>query len=259
MHLIAKRVFTGLLVVGGAAALTAGLPSHSQGQKQPGLPPEAAKIGEDLYRVGKMKVDLKAGTAVCTGKINMRRGILEYLAVAPGGKRHESLLLVDVRPLHFQIALILLGLEPKGGLTVQGDEKVPQGSPVNLYVSWTRAGKTVKVRAEEMVWNIDRKQAMAANPWVFSGSIVNGQGFLADEELSLIATFRDPGAIVNNVLPSGSDDTVHKVNERIVPPLGTPITLIASGKPGAAPAPKSTPEQRSASVSSANPLRGAGS
>lgn len=259
MPIIAKRASISLLVLVGANALTAGLPSHSQQEKAPGLPPEAAKIGEDLYRVGKMKVDLKAGTAVCTGKVNMRRGILEYLAVAPGGKRHESLLLVDVRPLHFQVALILLGLEPKGGLTVQGDEKVPKGSPVNLFVSWTRAGKTVKVRAEEMVWNIDRKQALAENAWIFSGSSVNDRGFVADEELSLIATFRDPAAIVNNVLPSGADDTVHKVNERIVPPLGTPITLIAS-RNAVAPAPKSPPEQRSASTPPAGfPLRGGGS
>lgn len=245
--------------MGGLFALTSGPASHSQGEKPPGLPPEAAKIGEDLYRVGKMKVDLKAGTATCTGKINMRRGIIEYLAVAPGGKRHESLLLVDVRPLHFQVALILLGLEPRGGLTVQGDEKPPKGSPVNLSVSWTRAGKSVRVRAEELVWNIDRKKPLETNAWVFSGSSLNGRGFVADEELSLIATFRDPAAIVNNVLPSGADDTVHKVNERIVPPLGTPVTLIASGKPGAVPPPKAPPEQRSAFAPAASPLGGSGS
>jgi len=248
MHFIAKRTFAGFFLISSAYALATAVPSHSQGEKQPALPPDAAKIGEDLYRVGKMTVDLKAGTATCAGKINMRRGILEYLAVAPGGKVHESLLTVDVRPLHFQVALILLGLEPKGGLTVQGDEKAPKGSPVTLHVSWNRAGKPVKVRAEELVWNIDRKQPLASNAWVFSGSSVNDRGFVADEELSLVATYRDPAAIVNNVLPSGADDTVHKVNERIVPPLGTPVTLIASGKPGAVPMPRSTPEQRSASV-----------
>ncbi len=210
---------------------------------QPELPPDAVKIGEDLYRVGKVTVDLKAGTATTSGKINMRRGIVEYLAVAPGGKTHESLLTVDVRPLHYQVALILLGLEPKGGLTVQGDEKPPKGSPVQLYVSWKRGDRNVKVRAEELVWNIDRKAPMEQGAWIFSGSLVDKRGFLADEELSLVATFRDPAAIVNNVLPAGSDDTVYKVNERIVPPIGTPVTFTATPRPDAKPPASPKPER----------------
>jgi hypothetical protein len=66
---------------------------------------------------------------------------------------------------------------------------------------------------------------MAAAPWTFTGSIIDSTGFVADEELSLIATYRDPAAIINNRLPTGSDDTIYKVNERIVPKWGTPVKL----------------------------------
>jgi hypothetical protein len=186
------------------------------------------KIGDDLYRVGKMTVDLKAKTATVGGTINMSKGMVEYFACAPHGKLHESVLSVDVRPLHLQVALILLDLEPKGGLRYQGDTQVPKGSPVDVWVTWQRAGKVTKVRAEEMVWDIPRKQPMQRKPWVFSGSRIDGNGFVADRGLSLIATYRDPDAIVNNALPSGSDDTVYKSNERIVPPYGTPVTVILS-------------------------------
>lgn len=214
----------------GAALALVALPTAVRGQA--GLPSEAEKIGDELYRIGKLTVDLRAQRAVCRGWVNMPRGTIEYLAVAPGGKLHESILCLDVRPLHLQLGLILLGLEPKGGLTVQGDTKRPQGSPVAIYVAWQRRSaaapggvRAVKVAAEELAWDLRRNRPMAPNAWVFTGSIVDRDGFVADRELSLVATYRDPAAIVNNVLPTGSDDTVYKVNERIVPPRETPVTV----------------------------------
>jgi len=189
------------------------------------LPAEAEQIGDGLYRIGKVKVDLNTHTLTCAGKVNMQRGTIEYLAVAPEGKIHESVLTLNVRPLHLQVGLILMGLEPMGGLRYQGDKQAPKGAPVNAYVSWKRAGRTVKVRAEELVWDVDKKRSMPAGAWVFSGSSVDGRGFVADRELSLIATYRDPAAIVNNALPTGSDDSIYKVNERIVPRWDTPVTF----------------------------------
>jgi hypothetical protein len=214
-----------------ALALTATL-AQAQPAPSPTLPGDAVRIGEDKYRVGKLTVDLAAKTATCAGKLNMPRGLIEYFAVAPGGKLHESLLRLDVRPLHLQVGLILLGLEPKGGLSYQGDTAPPKGSPVAVYASWKRGARTVRVPAEELVWAIDHKKPMERGAWVFSGSVVKEGLFVADEERSLIATLRDPAAIINNVLPGGSDDTLYKVNERIAPPYGTPVTVTFT--PGAA-------------------------
>lgn len=212
-----------------AAAGVALLAAPVRGQApQPPKAPQAEKIGDDLYRIGKVKVDLKSKTLTCAGKINMPKGVVEYLAVAPGGKTHESILRLDVQPMHLQVGLILLGLEPKGGLQVQGDQRIPKGSPVDMWIEWKRAGKTVKVRAEEAVWDVTKRRPMDPRPWVFSGSLVTRNGFLADEELSLIATYRDPAAIVNNVLPTGSDDSIYKANERILPPRETPVLFTIS-------------------------------
>lgn len=215
-----------LICFTGAAALVLTLPRAGSSQAAgPGVPPEAEKIGEDRYRLGKVVVDLKAKTATCTGKVNMSKGVVEYFAVAPQGKLHESVLSLDVRPLHLQLGLILLGLEPKGGLRYQGDTQVPKGSPVQVFTSWQRAGKSVKVHAEEMVWDVVKKRPMERGAWVFSGSAIDKGGFVADRELSLVATYRDPAAIVNNALPTGSDDSIYKVNERIVPHWDTPVTV----------------------------------
>jgi hypothetical protein len=209
-----------------ACAALVGLPRPVRtAPASPDLPAEAEKIGEGLYRIGKAKVDLNTRTLTCGGKVNMQRGTIEYLAVAPEGKLHESLLMLNVRPLHLQVGLILLGLEPKGGLRRQGDTQLPQGSPVQAFVTWQRAGRTVKVPAEELVWDVEKKRPMPRGAWVFSGSSIDSNGFVADRELSLVATYRDPAAIVNNALPTGSDDSIYKVNERIVPKWDTPVTV----------------------------------
>lgn len=197
-------------------------------------PPEAERLGPRQYRVGRMHVDLEAATAACAGEVNMRTGMVEYLAVAPGGKLHESVLKLHTTPAHLQVALILLGLEPRGGLTRQGDTAPPRGSPVRVSVSWQRGGRTVRVPGEELVWDIDQKRPMGAGAdpariWVFSGAPARPApppGATFEEGLSLIATYRDPLAPVNNALPGGADDTLYKVNERLVPPVGTPVRVL---------------------------------
>lgn len=202
------------------------------GRGAPGLPPDAERLSEDRYRLGKVIVDLGRHEVSCPGKVNMRRGAVEYLAVAHQGKRHESVLVLDVRPLHLQLGLILLGMEPGGGIRRQGDTQAPSGSPVRLRVEWSRGGRKVAAPASELAWDQNSRRPMPDGAWVFTGSATDADGFVADRERSLVALFRDPAAIVNNSLPEGADDTVYKVNERIIPPLGTPVTLVASpGEP----------------------------
>src|SRR5438874_1866611 len=60
-----------------------------QGRK---LPADAERISDNLYRIGKVIVDLKARSVSCEGKVNMQRGLVEYFAVASHGKLHESVL-----------------------------------------------------------------------------------------------------------------------------------------------------------------------
>jgi len=193
---------------------------------QRSLPADAERISENVYRIGKVIVDLKGRTVTCPAKINMQRGLVEYLAVATRGKLHESVLEVDARPLHIQLGLIMLGLEPQGGLRYQGDTKLPKGPPVDVWISWEKAGTEVKLPAEQLLWDLNKKRPMEVNPWVFSGSMVTIAGFAADSEKSLIATYRDPVALINNRLPTGSDDTVYVANHRVLPREGTEVQLV---------------------------------
>lgn len=195
------------------------------------LPPTVERITENVYRVGKALVDTRARTVTCPGQINMDEGAIEYLAVAPRGKTHESLLLVDVRPLHLQLALLLLDLEPKNVLTRQGDKTTPQGAPVLLTVRWHDAqGNTKEARAEELVSEMPADRPMPTHAWVFTGSRVVSGGFEADLQKSLIAVWHDPAAILDNPLPGGANNA-YVVNHRRAPRRGTAIELIFKPAP----------------------------
>jgi hypothetical protein len=152
----------------------------------------------------------------------MRKGVIEYLAVPPDGKRHESVLVLDASPVHLQVALLLLNLDPKGGLRYQGDTQLPLGDGVEVRAQWRTAKSAQRVvRLEEFAWDIPRRRPMEPHPWIFTGARTKDPALM-----SFIATYRDPDAILNNPLAAGSDDTVYKANERLLPPVGTRVTLV---------------------------------
>lgn len=189
-------------------------------------PPAIERITSHTYRVGAAIVDTEARTVICQGEINMDEGAIEYLAVAPNGKTHESLLKIDIRPLHLQLALLMLELEPKNVLKTQGDRATPEGDPVELRIRWRTAdGETKDVRAEEMVSEMPGDKPMPAHDWVFTGSRIVKSGFEADLARSLIAVWHDPAAILDNPLPGGGNNG-YVVRSSKTPRRGTHIELI---------------------------------
>jgi hypothetical protein len=201
-------------------------------------PPVAERITDNVYRIGSATVDLKARTVTCTGEINMDRGAIEYLAVAPGGKTHESLLLVRVRPLHLQVALLLLDLEPCNVLQRQGDTRRPEGDPVDILIRWRDAkGAMQEVRAEEWIARQPSGAPMPRLSWAFTGSRILKEGFEADLEKSLVAVWHDPAALLDNPLEEGSQN-VYSVNAKRVPKRGSRIEFILK------PAPKESAKEK---------------
>lgn len=190
------------------------------------------RLDDNTYTLGNLRVNKQTREIEIPGWINMNQGALEYLAVTPTGKTHESLLALDVQPLHLQIALLLLGLDCGQNLEVQGDSALPAGDEVSIDISWvSKSGKTVKRAATELVRDVKRQASMKKTAWVFTGSRIHEGYFLADEDGSIIAVYSDPIAILNNPLKGRGDDTSYEVNTKAVPATGTAITLrIKAGK-----------------------------
>ena len=188
--------------------------------------PGIVQIGDEVYKLGKLELDLNKKTITMHGKVNMSAGLVEVFACTRIGKLHESVLVIDVEPIHLQTALILLGLEYQEGARYQGDPLTPKGDKVTIWVEWSIDGVTKRHRAEDLVFDRVKQKPMEHTDWVFTGSRTNNGIFMAQATGTLISTYRDPDTIIDNPLPGGADDTIYIVNSQIVPPKGTDVKVI---------------------------------
>jgi len=217
-----KSIAAGVLVLAGAAFLAAGEVERQPEPATARTPIE--RLGPGRFRVGNILLDTDktSPTLRLPAQVNMQQGMIELLACSSGGKLHESLFLADAEPYHLHLALLLMNLKPKGGVRHQGDTIVPQGDQVVIYVE-----KDGRRRVEDYVWDRPRNAPMERTGWVFAGSrMIEGAGYGADLTRTLIATYRDPYAVLDNPLPTGADDTVYEVNHRVTPAVGTTVTLV---------------------------------
>jgi len=195
--------------------------------------PEVTRLGQGIYRIGEIRIDKNERSLSLPAEVNQRQGLLEYLLVRIGGKTHESLLRTKVEPYHLQVAFLLLGLAPTDKpLAFQGDPERPRGKPVQIFISYRdAAGREMRVKAEEWV---ARKSGETVQPagrleWVYTGSaVVNGR-LIAQNEGSIIATYHDPVALVDNASAGGESDKVWLPLASRLPPVGTPVTVTVVG------------------------------
>ena len=187
------------------------------------------KIGDGVYQIGNVTVNVNNREVITTGEINIISDdtIIEFFAVGKLGKTHESLIMLDAEPMHIQVALLRLNMDAGMNLTVEGDPHTPQGDPVEIWVEWERSGKTIRHRAEELVWNTIGGHPMQQTHWVFTGGRFIRNQFTAQLFHNVIAVYRDPDSIFNHPLPGGKDDRTYRVNTDIVPPKGTSVRVIA--------------------------------
>lgn len=194
-------------------------------------PPEVEHVAGDIYRVGDILVDTAARTVTCSGVVGMNRGYVEYLAVTPEGKTYESVLRLSARPIHLQVALLLLGLQPENVLKRQGDPATPRGAPVSLTLKWQGPhGSAHSEPAEDLLRDGKTGKPMERHSWVFTGSRILPAGFEADLTGSVIAVWHDPAAMVDDPIPGGAQN-VWEVNTARTPPPGTGVQLVLQAAP----------------------------
>jgi len=236
-----------LLAIGFLILLTSSL---SFAQRPPVQPPPPM-VGEDLWRqglkplaiekispgvfgLGDIRIHKKTKSVIFPAQVNMDKGLLEYLLVRSSGKVHESLLRTNIDPYNLQIAFLLLGFEGTDQpIPDQGASVKPKGEPVEILIDFVKkegAASTAtnqKIRAEEWVakkTNGNLKDSGILD-WVYTGSMVMQGQFLAQSGGSIVAIYRDPGALIDNASTGGDDDEIWFVKEGAVPPAGTSVTV----------------------------------
>lgn len=190
-------------------------------------PPELVSPG--VYRIGDIRVNKTNKTVSFPAVVNMNKGLLEYLLVRGGGKTHESLFRTNIEPYNLQIACLLLDLAGSDKpLAFQGAPETPKGDPVVITVSMTdKEGKTSELHPEK--WIIKAVNGKPADTellvWIYTGSMVHKGRFAAQVDGSIIALYHDPVSMIDNASPGGESDKIWFVNEKNVPPVGTPVTI----------------------------------
>ena len=177
------------------------------------------RISATEYQIGLVAVDRAKREARIPAKVNMTEGLVELLICTSFGKTHESVFVTEAKPIHIQTALLLLGA--RAGKA--GAASKPPGDRFEILVA--EEGKAPS-HGERFVWHEKGKRPMARTAWVFTGSRIREGQFMADIDGSIVATYHDPLAILNNPLPTNADDETYFVNEKVVPPAGSKVTLI---------------------------------
>lgn len=189
-------------------------------------PAPVRRLGDGVYEVGLVTLDQAAGTVSFPGAVNLRAGVVEYALVTRSGKIHESVFVTAASPMDVHVALLLLGVRPASTNAFPEDLSLPPpGEPVQVEVSWTRRGRTVKRRLEECVAAVATRRPLARGPWVYNGSLTEDGRFLAQLTGSIVALQIDPAALINNPRPGRDDDTFHQSNRKLLPPEGTPVRI----------------------------------
>lgn len=170
------------------------------------------------------------------GWVNMQKGLVEVFACAPEGKTHEAVVVLDCVPSGLHAGLLALGLEPGTPVEVgtEGEYKLPTGDRVQVRVRWTGAdGNEHTVRAEDWVRNEKEGRPMKPGAWIFAGSFMQPVSdnpeestYAANYVKSLVTTYHDASSILENPHSEGVDDTVYYANEKAVPAVGTPVTVV---------------------------------
>jgi hypothetical protein len=192
-----------------------------------------------IFEIGKVRLDQRRRTITLPAELNRAQGPMEYFLVTTYGKTHESILKTEAAPYHIHLAMLLLGASGPGsvdfpgsppngipGPVVHPSKKIIPGDKVEIDVRWkTATGDAIQHSAEELIFRQDTQTTMGDDSWVYNGSLIFGNRFLAQGDGSVISLVTDPVALVNNTGPGHDNDTIWQANTNTLPPLHVPVEI----------------------------------
>lgn len=194
------------------------------------------RINDEIYYLNDIKIDLSEKSIIIPAFVNMNSGLIEVVLCRPEGKTHESLLKTNVTPLEFQTALLLLGLDPVNELP----DSLVVADPLSPYLSIETPGDSVWVFLEAEINNqlirnsvehfiLDQRtmKPLPQRTWLFRGAVTHRSGHvIIDSDVTMIATYHDPIALMELNDADKYDDELFYVNEMAGLEVGQKVSLI---------------------------------
>ena len=176
---------------------------------------------------------------VVPGLVLVNRGLVELFGCGEGGKEHETVIRLETNVQALDLALTSAGFK-RGKLPSKTDVNLQdQGSRVLILVQWLdKDGKLVTHRSEDLLVSIRRNTPMPRVGWTYVGHWMEvadptspkgekkHKVLAATGSRSLVTTFRDRTALLDNPLEEAVDDTLFGANYMLLPKGGTPVRVI---------------------------------
>jgi hypothetical protein len=169
----------------------------------------------------------------------MNAGILEFLAVAEGGRVHESVFSAQVRPSILHLSLLMIGLEPCGPVRddVGWYERARKSSArLKVEVECEQEGETVRVPVSELLHNREAEDGIAPDTWVFAGSYFMAregkQQYAGDLHDAIVSIAPSSTSVVQYATQTSNPYAGEKfglaLGSHDIGPVGTQVTLVFS-------------------------------
>ena len=208
-------------------------------QKKPSKGPPIERLDQHRIKVGDVLVNRLTRRVEVPAQVNMTQGILEYFGVAIDGKLHESVVRILATPSHIHLGLILAGYQPSeyGAYDAAKDKRSlkRRGDLLRIYLRWRPTELDHDQWLPASAWLFHRKKGGAPPPipYIFEGSIVTEEGYMADRDKSVIGLIEDPTVILAATESQGNPyrgaQEGLEVYSSVIPPKGTPVTLVIQG------------------------------
>jgi hypothetical protein len=162
---------------------------------------------------------------------------IEFFCVLRGGQEHEAVLRTDARPSSIHFGLLALGLKPGEPAHLDNATQMwypPTGPPLKISCEYTVDGKLQTVSANRFMRSTKDKKEMPDLSWVFDGSRLLPDGRYAADLTGYVVSVVNFDLTMIDVpqLASNSNETLEwEYNPGVVPPPGTPVTMIIEPAP----------------------------
>ena len=158
------------------------------------------------------------------------KGAIEYVLVAKGGKRYETLFETERPAADIHDALARIGLGR--GVPASGDDP-PRGQHINLMVEYASDGRTVRRPVGDFLLDQTTGRSVPPGPWIYTGSSEavdpdTGRPMLAASLTQSIVGLQvgDPSPLVQNPRPESRRENTYRANAQALPAPGTAVRLV---------------------------------
>jgi len=196
--------------------------------KAPAVPKRDIKqLRTGVLAVGTIKVFTTEHRMEVPGVVTLKPGeIIEYLAVGPKGKMHETVFTLDTDAVHFRLAQTLAGFRPAAPTNTGKPAPLTAESSLDIFV---RVGDKPK-QIPAALFTVDRatRKPLAQKTWQMTGFSPQTEP-QAMREQQFVATRYDALALVNATVSTGNPYASRKTGLAVskrTPPVGTKVTLI---------------------------------